>query len=200
MNRPSIFLVVAIIVAASAFFLAKWPAFTPAVQPEQTLLPSSEFSKITQKVEKNAASVHLEPEIFSDVDETILDKSILREFLEKRPVLRYRVVKINSDILKSKILDEFDNEIVFKLFEDTEIVTFPQRKIEKTTGLGAGLLGWIGQVRGYEHSSVTFTIGFDGTVYGSLRGSFGVYQIEPSGQPNSQIIWQRDPSFRPPVD
>lgn len=67
MNRPStFFLVAAIFVVATVFLLAKWPAFTPAVQPEQTIPLSENHSDISKEVE-NSVSGDLEPEIFSSV-------------------------------------------------------------------------------------------------------------------------------------
>lgn len=199
MNKPSISLAAVIIVAVLAFFLAKWQTFTPAVQAEATMPLSENHSDVSKEIE-NSVSGYIEPEIFLEVDEAILEKGILKEFLDNHAVERYRVVEVNSDILRSKIRDEFDNEIVLKLFEDFEIVSVPFQKTERTSGPTAGISSWIGRVKGDDLSTVILTIGFDGTVRGVIRGPFGIYKIDPSGQPNSQIIWQKDPSVRAPVD
>lgn len=200
MNRPStFFLVAAIIVVATVFFLGKWQTFSPAVQPEPTIPLSENHSDVSKEAE-NSVSGYLEPGIFSEVDEAILEKSILKEFLDNHAVERYRVVEVNSDILRSKIRDEFDNEIVLNLFEDFEIVSVPLQRIENTSGPRVGLASWIGRVKGDDLSAVYLTIDIDGTVRGVIRGPFGIYKIDPSGQPNSQIIWQKDPSVRAPVD
>ena len=199
MNKPSIFLAVVIIVGGLAFFSTKWQTSSPATQPEPPIPLAENHSDISKEVE-NSVSGYLEPEIFSEVDEAILEKGILKEFLDNHAVERYRVVEVNSDILRSKIRDEFDNEIVLKLFEDFEIVSVPLRRTENTSGPRAGLSSWMGRVKDDNLSVVYLTIGFDGTVTGVIRGPFGIYKIDPSGQPNSQIIWQKDPSVRAPVD
>lgn len=199
MNKPSISLAAVIIVAVLAFFLAKWQTFAPAVQAEPTMPLSENHSDVSKEAE-NSVSGYLEPEIFSEVDEAILEKGILKEFLDNHAVERYRIVEVNSDILRSKIRDEFDNEIVLKLFEDFEIVSVQLQRNENTSGSIAGLSSWIGRVKDDNLSTVILTIRFDGTVRGNIRGRFGIYKIDPIGQPNSQIIWQKDPSVRAPVD
>ncbi len=141
-----------------------------------------------------------EQELFHDVDEAMLDKAILEQFLEKRPVHRYRVVTIDSDSIRSIIRDEYNNLLPLNLFDDTKLVSYASSKDDYVTGFEAGISAWSGGIIGEEYGSVVLVIDANGMIEGTIRTSDGYYRITRAGRSPYQFIWQIVPGYTETID
>jgi len=171
-----------------------------AIEPVSSESPP-DTKQETESTSPSADSNSTEPDIFTEIDESLLDPGVLDAFLKDRPVVRYRIVTIDTDSIRAQIRDEYDDEIYFNLFDDLQFTAIAQSQKIIETGRGMGFSSWGGRVDGREHFGfVILTIGHNDIMTGSFRGSFGVYRINDLVTPGHHVIWERDRSVPHIID
>lgn len=130
--------------------------------------------------------------LFEDVPEIQLDHANLEPFLEKRRIAAYRIVSVNSDVLRS-IIRQSGEQPAFQvaLLDGPPLTLISIGAIEHSAGWQTGIGTWSGRVEGDETSRASFVIGADGSVNGVVRSrSSGRVKIEPVKNTPHHAIWR----------
>lgn len=140
--------------------------------------------------------------IFSDVPESELDHQTLEGFLGARPIGAYRIVRIDSDGLRTKIRQSNDvPEFNIQLLDSEPMQLRVKVAQEHSAGWQSGLGSWRGTVVGDETSRASFVVAPDATVNGVVRTlRTGRIKIEPIKGTPHHIVWQWDPSYERNLD
>ena len=137
-------------------------------------------------------------DIIIPVDDDMMDPAVIDAFLSDRPISRYRIVKVNSDLLRNRIRgnDQIDRFHV-RLFSDVDLEVQPVGLDVKeyTEGYASGFGTWSGKVVGEERSSILIIARPDGGVRGIFKTPGGLFHIFPSDYGDYHFVLEVDPEF-----
>ena len=140
--------------------------------------------------------------ILTDVADRDIDHKAIEGFLSARPIGAYRIVSINSDLLRAKTRQAGgDGAFEIVLFAPEPLPLVPIEAEDHQTGWRTGLASWRGQIDGLEGSKASFVISPDGTVNGVIRSpELGRVKIEPIEGSIHHIIWLANSDIRRKID
>lgn len=140
--------------------------------------------------------------LLTDVPESQLDHQILESFLRVRPIGAYRIVRIDSDSLRTIIRQSADVpgfDIQLLDSDPTKLIT--HSAIEHSSGWQTGLANWSGIADGGKAGRSSFVIAPDATVSGVFYTlQHGRIKIEPIPGTPHHIVWQWDPGYTKKID
>ena len=132
------------------------------------------------------------------VDDDMMDPAVIDAFLSERPISRYRIVKVNSDLLRSRIrrANQVDRFHV-RLFTDVDLEVQPVGLdvTGHTEGYASGFDTWSGKIVGEERSSILIIARPDGGVRGIFKTPSGLFHIFPSDYGDYHFVLEVDPEF-----
>ncbi len=169
---------------------------------EQSTGINSEQDKSTSLPDRTLYLEDSVAPLFFDVPESELDHQVLAGFLAARPIGAYRIVRVDSDALRTRIRESADSpEFEIRLLDAEPMPLIAEGSVEHSAGWQSGIGSWIGSVAGDETSRASFVVAPDGTVNGVVRTlKTGRIKIEPIKGTPHHIVWQWDPSFERDLD
>jgi len=140
--------------------------------------------------------------IFSDVPEAEIDHAVVEAFLAERPVVAYRVIRVDADRLREFIRsDATDKSLTFYTFQKDPIALVARGDEEFSDGWQTGFANWFGSVEGEEESTTSFFINYTGEVDASIISPRqGFVNIDPIKGTGTHVMWLRDPKFKQVID
>jgi len=141
------------------------------------------------------------PKIFVDANELQLNHQVIDSFTSRRPMSKYRVVTVDSDLLRTLIRESTDEGFEIRLFDDGFIKLVTRGARESSSGWDTGIGTWVGGVADDEMSSASFIVGPDGSVNGVVHtAELGRIKIEPIKGTSHHLIWRFDSSVSTNID
>lgn len=130
--------------------------------------------------------------IFEDVPESEIDHLLLEEYLKIRPSEVFRVVKVDADLLRTRIRESADRPLMtIQLFGKEPVILTSSYAAEHSEGWKSGIGMWRGSVVGDELSRASFVVGADGSVNGEVMSvESGRVKIEVLKGTAHHIIWK----------
>lgn len=170
-------------------------AVTPDKQSSTTLL-GGELPDRSMVIESSPAP------LFSDAPDSELDHHALEDFIRARPISAYRIVRVDSDALRTRIRESATTQsFEVQLLESAPFTLVAKGAKEYASEWQSGHGSWIGVVDGDEFSRASFVVGADGSVNGVIRTlKSGRIKIEPIKGTPHHIIWQWDPNYERAID
>lgn len=136
--------------------------------------------------------------VFTDVPDASLDHAVIEDFLLRRPLAAYRIVSVNSDLLRERVRNiDTDQTIELALLGSEPQAFVSVGAKEHSEGWQTGFSTWVGQIESDETSRISFVVSPDGSVNGVLQSAeSGRIKIEPIKGTPHHIIWQAGPIKR----
>lgn len=143
---------------------------------------------------KSSALIH-------EVDASLLDSSILEQFLSKRLVASYRVVTVDTDSLREFLRgDTSVSSPQIDLVDGYSVSVKTIEAQEHSSGWQNGMATWVGKVIGDDAGGVTVVVTPNGGLDGTVTSSKGRFRIEESGQSPYHVVWRMDEHEPYPID
>lgn len=131
--------------------------------------------------------------LIADVRSSEIDNDLIAQFPSKRRVAEYRVVHIDSDMLRNYIRQLDQEPGLTARFLAQEIPIIAEGGVEHSAGWQAGFARLGGRVANDPFSTVSLVIGPDGAVSGVVRSpTIGRIKIDPIPGTSQHVIWRRD--------
>lgn len=164
--------------------------------------PGQAEEKDSVPVQRTVISSTFENPIFSDVDGSQLDHQVVGDFVSKRSIGAYRIVTVNSDVLRSRIREAGSGDsFSIQLLDSNPVKLLAKGSNESSSGWSSGIGSWIGVVEGDEFSRASLMVAPDGTVNGVVRTvEAGRVKIESIKGTPHHLIWQLAPDFSKKLD
>ena len=146
--------------------------------------------------------------VFIDIEDRFLDHERIETFLAGRPVAAYRIVGVDSGLLRSYIQDNAkDNRAFGLLLLSTAPIEFGARKSGwLDLGVGWGSIEtdwnidiWNGEIPGAKGNHGSLIVEPDDSVTAVLRLSDSQILIEPLGRKGHHVIWRSKHTWESPT-
>lgn len=158
--------------------LALPPPVTPTLILEEPSTPTVRNAPPTPTPTTAELSKESTGSIFETVDPSLVNDSILQEKVNHETIHRYRVLNINIDQLRSKLISNGEaQDLYLPLFDDLTIMGKPSEAIEYYEGKNAGFATWRGTINGDGRSLMNVVVGPDGYALIDIVGAHGTYAI-----------------------
>lgn len=144
----------------------------------------------------------VDPEIFWDVAPEEIDRPSLEEFLLSRHIEWYRIVNVNTDVLRAYIRNHDQTpEFQITLIGDHAETVVVRKAEEHYEGWRAGHASWQGQLADDPASNVSFFVQPDGSLNGVINsGRTGRIKIESIAGTPHHILWNMQPNVEVEID
>lgn len=138
----------------------------------------------------------------ADVPEDQIERADLEAFIAKRPLDAYRIVRVDSDVLRALIRKaDLQSDFELRLLATSTITLVATHAEEHSTGWQNGFGTWSGRVAGDDYSYAMFAVSPDGSVHGTVRSrEAGRIRIEPIPYTPWHIVWRLQKGFRQRID
>ena len=201
MNRKTtMMLAILLAIVVAAFLPQLFQQAEPREQSEPLIVPPAtiaEDSDDNQVATSNETSV-LGPDeflsstgpIFVSVDESLVDDTAIQKMIAGASVNRYRLVEVNTDILREHMRGEKAlQDIYLPLFDGLSIMGRPSEAREFHTGQRRGFGTWRGSVNGDGKSLLSIVVAPGGETEIDIISDQGNYRVSRiTGTPYHLIV------------
>lgn len=148
------------------------------------------------------AANSLETEIFWDVPADEIDHASLEQYLLDRPIEWYRIIDVNTDLLRTYIRTQDQTPgLQINLVGDHPTTVVVRRAEEHHEGWRAGNASWQGRLADDPASNVSLFVQPDGSLTGVVNsGRTGRIKIESIPGTAHHILWKMLPNVEVEID